>query len=282
MFEPATDCPQLSVVVRWGWGEKANVFAEARAAVRRRCLEYLSGSFDPRIRVKSPGSRLPVMEKVICVYDDELSTCQKAVDGMNLFGFSFRTRKRQSFGEEMEFMERRLLENPGYIAICDNGLNQFLAMDDHPGQEILSTNTVTSHIAFMLRIAKKLGITMICVRHQKSDGSQVKGLPPQPSSAATGYVNTNPSMKDMQQLFFFSAAAKSKWRPWNYLEDRARAYDERRDGGRIGLYEGMTVRFGETQLVEARYSGPEWNRNARALKEEYGITFKKRFPKHHG
>ncbi len=283
MFEPSKDCPQVTIASRWGWTKETDVFSEAKKAARR--LKNLPGRIDPSVRVKDPGVRLPVIERLILPYEDELDACIAATKGMDLFGFEFRPRPRLlSYGEELEFVERELIENPGYIILADHGLLHFVDMADVPGQEHLSDNAVTAKTAFALRIAKKLGVVFMCVRHQLGVGSDVKGMPPQSEAAETGYVRLDPPTGNMQQLFILGHKAKAHWRPWNFLEDRAKAEDEKRVSGAdaVALFEGMSVRFGESKLVRDRYTGAEWERNARILNKEYGINFKKEFPKHHG
>lgn len=273
------DCPQVSVVVRWGWSKRENVLRKARNAAKK--LEYLSFGFDPAVKVKNTGVRLPVMERVICVYEDELETCLLATKGCNLYGFVFMTRQRSTFGEEFEFMEKNLIENPGFIIISDCGLNQFLAADDVPGQEQLSPNTVTAKMSWALRIAVTKGVKMFCIRHQKGTGSAVKGMPPQATSAATGFLTINPRyIQDMQQFFAFSADAKGTWPKQNFYEDRMRVQSEKKVSGEesIALFEGMAIRFGETDLVRVRYSGLDHERCAR----EAGVKPKKNYAKCHG
>ena len=156
--------------------------------------------------VKNPGSRLAVQERIICVYKDEIDIVREATEKFNLTGFEFKHRERTTFGEEFEFMERKLVENPGFIVIADNGLNQFCWMDDVPGQPDPTPQAVTAKIAFALRCAAVHHTKLMGIRHQKSDGPSVlvRGLPPSPKSASTGYVNFDPppGMGDMQQLFF--------------------------------------------------------------------------------
>jgi hypothetical protein len=110
-------------------------------------------------------------------------------------------------------------------------------------------------------------------------------MPPQSRASKTGYVNVKAGVRDIQQMFFISHDAQSHWRPWNYLEDRARALDERKISGpgSVALYEGMSVRFHENKLVKERYfSQDEWKKNAEILKMEYNVKFKKNFPECHG
>jgi hypothetical protein len=254
------------------------VFSKAKKAAKK--LEYLAFRFDPTIEVKNPGARLPIMERVICVYEEELEVCLRATTGVNLYGFVFMTRRRSTFGEENAFMERELIDNPGYIIKSDYGLNQFLDMSRFPGQAQLTPSDVTARLAFALRSAKKLGVKILCVRHQKNTGAAVKGMPPQPESAATGFVHLNPYLADMQQFFAFSADAKGTWPPSNVREDHGRVKSEQTVSGAnsVALFEGMTVRFGESKLVKDRYCGLEHE----AMSKSLGIRSKKNYAKCHG
>ena len=86
MFEPAKECPQVTVAFRWGWGRGADVFTEAKKAARR--LKNLTLTFDPQVRVKDAGARVPVNERLILPYEDELDACLAATANMDLFGFT--------------------------------------------------------------------------------------------------------------------------------------------------------------------------------------------------
>ena len=201
MLEPTIQCPQVSIVFRWGWPPGVNVFSKAKTAATH--LSNLTLRHDHKIRVMNPGARVPVMERLIVPYDDELDICKKATEGMDLGGFEFRSRPRLgSYGEEQEYIERTLVENPGYILLCDHGLIHFLDMADVPGEAELPQNTVTAKVAFALRIAKELGVRIMSVRHQNNLGAPVKGMPPQSRASKTGYVNVKAGVRDMQQMFF--------------------------------------------------------------------------------
>ena len=299
MFEPAKQCPQISSISRWGWEQitkkesaedyEDRIARNARGAARRLKKGYLDWPNDFGTAVKHPGYRLVVLQKVICCYEEEKKICQTAVAAAELDrrGWVVMTRPRATFGEEFNYMLWDMIENPGWIVIADHGLNQFCWMDDVPGQPDPIAEVVTAKAAFALRCATVRHTTLMCVRHQKSDGPGVlvRNMPPIPQSEATGYVNFNPppGMGDMQQLFFVSAQCKTRFRPWNRLEDKAFALDEQRRSGKVALYEGLTVRFGEKVLMQDRFTGPEQNRNRAALKKEYPyLRFKKKGAKHHG
>jgi hypothetical protein len=200
-------------------------------------------------------------------------------------GWKMTVRRRSSLGQEQSFLEHGLIENPGWICICDHGLNQFTPFDDVPGLPNLTPLEVAPRVAFALRMCETTRTTILGVRQQKNDGAAVKGMPPQPTSANTGYVNLNPPPGSVQQIFFISAKAKADWRSWNMLEDRARVLDEKAAGGAYALYEGMCVRFGErsTVLSADRFSGSEWEKNRHQLMREYGIRIPRvKGAKHHG
>jgi hypothetical protein len=295
MFEPAALCPQVSVVSRWGWPKQAikeenedysdRIKRSTKAAAKRLGYGYLNFPNDFSVRVKTPGARVIVMQRVVCVYLEEEKDCRTALAAAKL-DWEVRVRPRASFGEEFSFM-LNMIDNPGFIVIADHGLNQFCWMDDVPGQPDPTPEMVTARISFALRCAVRRKASLLAIRHQKSDGEGVlvKGMPPVSTAAATGYVNFNPppGMGDFQQIIFVGAHIKAKWRPWSSLEDKAFALDERRHGGVVALYEGLTVRFGETQLMADRFNTLEHVRNQNILKREYPfLRFKRKGAKHHG
>lgn len=276
---------RLAVVIRGGWSKGSNIPCEILKLYKK--LSNFNYENDYTIKVKDPADRLCIMEKVICVYNDEIDECRETLRGRDSMGFRIVGRPRSTFGEEFFFMTRHLVENPGYILISDYGLNQYLAMDDSPGQPPLSIATVAAKLALVLRLMDTYGVVLCGLRHQNGKQASVEGVPAQPESGRTAYLNfENPNLIDVQQFLIVGSKAKAESRPWNFLEDRALALDEQRISGKgsVAIFEGMTVRFAEKELAKDRYYGEEeWKRNAGILKKEYGVKLRERsFPKSHG
>ena len=181
-------------------------------------------------------------------------------------------------------MERRLIENPGYLCICDAGLIQVLPHDRVPGQSVFKPEDWTAKTVWMLRLGRHMNIKMLGVRHQDNIGSKIYGLPPLTTAAETAFLNVQkPKMKFVQQMMFFAADAKGKWPSWNHLEDRARAQSEQELSGEgsIAVFEGCSIRFNETKTTRERHCDKlEWQQNRKTLSQLYGVKLAVRHPRH--
>jgi len=289
MLKPATNCPRLSVIIRWGCPKGTSKAAIERwmnvDAKRLARTRYMSFPIDRDVRVGHAGNRLSVEDRVICCYSEEVPLAKEVLGKYpELAAFRVLPRPRSNFGDEGQYMERNLIPNPGFLCICDAGLFQVLPQDRTPGQGAMKAEDFSAKVAFMLRIAKTLDVKIVSPRPQDNIGADVYGLPPQSFAAATGFVNiNNPRLRFVQQLIFFAADARGMWPSWSQLEDRSRVENEQEISGTrsVAVYEGCTVRFTEKLRTEERHCGdPEWQRNYAKLKNKYGVILRKRHPRH--
>jgi hypothetical protein len=189
--------------------------------------------------------------------------------------------RQASLGEDQQWLETRLLNNPGNLLLVDLDVAvapiEFAMQINGAGSH--SPKQFAAYHSWYSRLAVERGATMWGYAYRQTQGRYcgAQQIPSSMNNKQCGFVvaddlggSGKPKRPYLRNFFVISRDARGTWPAGNYLEDLGRSISEYAQGGIVGKCEAHRIRFADKRTTRHYNLVSEHATNLATLKARYG------------
>ena len=249
--------------------------AVIRAGLRVPSEEQMTRHARLIARAAYTWSETRLVERVISVPADQLETLKYHLRSHQLYGFECLPRPGgRTFGEDQEFNERSLIENPGQIAISDADFG--FCIENPRASYKLMPSQFGAEFEDASRLARYNHVTLwgFCYRQSQGPFLGRQGMHTSVNTKMDGFVHSTLG-GDLQGFFIRNLIicdnkAKGTWSACPLLEELYRCLSEytyNPEG--LGRYYGTRVRFPDDRTNREYHCHPDWLMGKKMLYRDF-------------
>jgi hypothetical protein len=269
--KPLPPAPPTSAVIRAGLRDASD------EQMLRHAVQVATAAFT------WSGTKLE--ERVIGVPESQMDKLQHYLRSYNLHGFRCRPKPDGlNLGDGQEYNERKLIENPGQIAISDADFGQW-AIENPRASYKLTPPQFGSEFEDASQHAARTRVKIwgFCYRQTQGPFIGRQGMHASVGTSADGFIVSGQKYPlaafYLRNLMIFHKTAKGSWGSLPLLEELYRALSELSfDSASLGRYHGIRVRFPDERTNKDYRKNPDWKEGRRRLNLDFGRWVEDEFP----
>jgi len=260
--------------------------AVIRAGVRIPSDENITRHARLVARAAYTWSETRLVERVISVPAEQLETLKSHLQPHRLYGFECLPRPGgRTFGEDQEFNERSLIENPGQIAIADSDFG--FCIENPRASYKLTPLQFGAEFEDASKLARYNHVKLwgFCYRQTQGPFQGRQGMHSSVSDNACDGFTRSAAVIDKKLAGFFirnlivcDERAKGTWSTCPLLEELYRCLSEyTHDAESLGRYYGIRVRFPDERTNKEYHVHPDWRKGRAMIERDFDASIVNQF-----